>query len=271
MTRFRHVLLAAAIVCWLAALTLVSLYLDWFTWAATPAGKATITWVMFAVLVAVLASLALRAEHRDRAKREARELAELDEWEAQLLEDDLSMADWRRQLRLEAEMADAEVRRITRAEMDAARPYSPAPAPLTSPSQPTALPTHDRESASADSNVAARGWGQPLSPRLTDWAVSAPAPAPLPPRYWLGESKPMAEVTSYTGSAAWFETRMRAGVDVVDVPVSPAPPVYRPRHDADDPRPPAHVIGYNRVAARVLNEATGSFKVVRTEKVLVSA
>jgi hypothetical protein len=258
MTRFRHLLLAAAIICWLAALTLVSLYFGWFTWAATPQGKFSIAGAMFLALAAWLTVVIVRDAKRRRLEREAQDEADYDEWEARLLaEDDLSMAEWRRQLRLEAEMADAAVHQVTRAEMD--REDERLTTTVVPPS-PTA-----------------GSWPQPQSPRMTDWAYLPADPQPMPVRYWLGDPKPMAEVDSYAGAAAWTAEAFRSGLPiaepgVVDAPVSPAaPPVYRPRHDAEHPRPPAHAIGYNRVAARVLNEATGSFRVVRSEKVLVGA
>jgi len=240
MTRFRHWFIAAAIVCWLAGLTLVSLYFGWFTWAATPQGKATLAGVMFVALATWLTGVAIRDARRRRAAREAQEWDDLDEWERQMY---AGMGHW-------LDHDNLPVRPITRTDMD-------------------------REDERLTTTVvvpAAGGWPQPQSPRLTDWAVSAAAPAPLPPRYWLGESKPMAEVESLYGAAAWFTNDMRTGVDVaagmhrafVDAPVSPAaPPNYHARHDAEDRRPAAHVIGYDRAALRVLNEATGAWPIVR--------
>lgn len=171
-------------------------------WVNTPDGHIAVGWLLFAALVTVLACLGLRTTRRDRAAREAQEWADLDEWEEQIRENSQSMAEWRRTLRLESEMADADVRRIADEELRA-------------------------EAARLDRQ---NPWPQPLSPRLTDWAVSAAAPAPLPARYWLGDSRPIAEVESYAGAAAWFGSDMRAGVDVTDdtvvdaiVPVSGGP------------------------------------------------
>jgi len=204
MTRHRRAFLYGAIACALVDLvliTLIALRLHWFTWAATPAGKATVVAGMFVALVAVLIYLAVRTERRDRAKREAQEEADYDEWEARLrAEDDLSMAEWRRQLRLEAEMLDAEVRRVT-----------------------------DQERRVEADRLDQNTWPLPLSPRVVDqpWAAAQP----MPPRYWLGESKPIAEAQSYAGAAAWFGSDMRAGVDVSDGVIDAIVPVSGgPRH-----------------------------------------
>jgi hypothetical protein len=231
-----------------AALVIAGLHgqLDWVN---TPGGHAALGWLLLAVLVIVLACLGIRTAHRDRLKWEAEELDANEEWFERIHE-------------------QAPVRRITQADRDRESDRLWRELEQTSDYPPQVEPA-------AVPEVFKPAWPQPLSPRLVDhpWAAAQPMPA----RYWLGDPKPMAEVTSYTGAAAWTAEAFRSGLPiadpgVVDAPVSPAaPPVYRPRHDAEHPRPPAHVIGYNRVAARVLNEATGSFRVVRSETVLVGA
>lgn len=248
-------------------------------WVSTPNGKAALVWLLFAVLVTVLACLGMRTHIRDRDAREAQEWADLDEWEAAM------------------DLDPYPVRLISRAELDGEEERlatthvpTPTPAPYTSPS-PLPRPTsHSGTTAASDSNVAAQGWGQRVTPLLLDLAPSYVRDAPLvrwdPARRYD---------ESYTGSAATFASDMRDGVPVypvedhaakvfaglrrvgthrraamvamsqafghiVDAPVSPAPgPYHRARHDGSQ----RHVErDYDLVALRALNEATGAFQLV---------
>ena len=221
MTRATKAAFAGALLCGLLGLTLISLYFDWPTWAATPHGKNTITWVTFVALAGWLISVAVRDARRKRLSQEAQEWDANTEWFDRIHE-------------------QAPVRRVTRADMD-----------------------REDERLTTTVVAAVPEWPQPQSPRLTDWAVSAAAPAPLPPRYWLGDPKPIAEMESLTGAAAWFANDMRTGVDVVEAPVSPAAgPVYKPRHKSE-------LVGQGVITGTQTqrwqweNEETGSWPVVR--------
>lgn len=141
------------------------------------------------------------------AELDAETIADLDAWEADILADPLP-------------------------ELDAVPPTAPAPA--------------HREPAAAGTAVVGVPWPQPLHPRLTDYAVSAPAQCPLPARW--DPLKLTAQ--TYANRAAEFAHDMRDGVEVydedtyaegvirrmrsyVDAPVSPAPWMpaeHRPRH-----------------------------------------
>jgi hypothetical protein len=224
MTRATKAAFAGALLCGLLGLTLISLYFDWLTWAATPHGKNAITWVTFVALAGWLISVAVRDAQRKRLSREAQEWDAIDEWEeamelrrAQKMwrdvgEDilDEAMTLHRDHVRWQDDVMK-DIRRVSRADMDAEA---------------------DRIEAELRTNAmpqAVREWPQPLSPRLTDYATSAPAPAPLPMRYYLGDPKPMAAADSYTGAAAWTAESFRSGrplpTDVLDaiVPVSGGP------------------------------------------------
>jgi hypothetical protein len=185
--------LGAGLALILAGLTVLALKAGTFAWAATPPGKATVAGFMFVALAGWLIVVVVRDAHRKRTAREAQEWADLDEWERQMYAE---MSPW-------LDDDDVPVRPVTRADPDVLA-----------------------EAARLDRQNL---WPQPLSPRLVDhpWAAAQP----MPPRYWLGDPKPMAEVTSYTGAAAWFATDMRTGVDVSDGVIDAIVPVSGgPRH-----------------------------------------
>jgi hypothetical protein len=247
LSRHRRAFLYGALACALLGLfliTLIALRLHWVTWAATPQGKNTITWVTFVALAGWLISVAVRDARRKRLSREAQEWADLDEWE-EAMELTRAQKMWRD--------VGEDIRRVSRADMDAEA---------------------DRIEAELRTNAmpaAVREWPQPLHPRLTDYATSAAAPAPLPPRYWLGDPKPIAEALTYAGAAAWFGSDARAGQWVSDdtvldaiVPVSGGPRnAWGSNRGTDTQR--------EDPAFTAWEEATGSWPVVTRELVGSSA
>lgn len=165
------------------------LYAGWYgqlDWAFTPEGKARLYFLLLAATVAGLSWWGIHVHRADRAKAraaaEAREWAEIEEWEKAIT------GEW------------PAVRRITAAEMDAESDRM-----------------HDELRRTPALPVAVREWPQPWpgSQRLVDYAVAAPEPCPLPARMPL-PTRPIAEVDTYLGSAAWFGNDMRAGVDPAD-------------------------------------------------------
>jgi hypothetical protein len=252
MTRFRHWLIAAAIVCWLAALTLISLYFGWFTWAATPSGKNTLAGVMFVALATWLASVAVHDAKRRRLSREVQE------WDAN--------TEW-------FERIHEPVRRITQAEMHAESERLWAELEQTS-DYPPQVEDERLTTTVAPSSAPAPQWGQRATPLEHDYILSYTGPSRL-------RSRPMAEVDMYIGAAAWTAHEFRSGqpvVDtvfdhatkvlrgmthVIDAPVSPAAePVYKPRHKSE-------LVGQGVITGTQTqrwqweNEATGSWPIVR--------